>query len=118
MIFTEKLLSSRYIAKANIGPVSSSIILLSALTDLLIKKKKKRVLIYILSNLPPIKGSPEKDPLEMRNRKEMRKNVPGKCASWNVRVMCPEIPVYQEACITWKPKEANVDLGTAVATCP
>ena len=54
----------------------------------------------------------------MRNRKEMRKNVPGKCASWNVRVMCPEIPVYQEACITWKPKEANVDLGTAVATCP
>ena len=37
--FTEKLLSSRYIAKGSLDPVSSSIVLLSALIDLVIKKK-------------------------------------------------------------------------------
>ena len=36
VIFTERLLASRYIAKRNLDPVSSSIILPSALTDLLI----------------------------------------------------------------------------------
>ena len=45
--FTERLLSSRYIAKHNLDPVSSSIILPSALTDLLIKKKKKFLFIYL-----------------------------------------------------------------------
>ena len=40
VIFTERLLSSRYIAKRNLDPVSSSIILPSALTDLLIKKNE------------------------------------------------------------------------------
>ena len=46
--FTEKLLSSRYRAKGNIGPVSSSIILPSALTDLLIKKKIEFLFIYLV----------------------------------------------------------------------
>ena len=40
VIFTERLLASRYMAKRNLDPVSSSIILPSALTDLLIKKNE------------------------------------------------------------------------------
>lgn len=47
VIFTERLLSSRYIAKRNLDPVSSSIILPSALTDLLIKKKNEFLFIYL-----------------------------------------------------------------------
>ena len=109
VIFTERLLSSRYIAKRNLDPVSSSIILPSALTDLLIKKKW--VFIYILSNHLPIKGSSEKYPLEMRNREERRENEPGKCASWNVGAICPEMPISQEACTTWHPKEGECGLG-------
>ena len=47
----------------------------------------------------------------MRNREERRDNEPGKCASWNVGAMCPETPVYQEACTTWHPKEGKFGLG-------
>ena len=43
----------------------------------------------------------------MRNREERRENEPGKCASWNVGAMCPEIPVYQEAYTAWFPKEGR-----------
>ena len=46
----------------------------------------------------------------MRNREEVRQNEPGTCASWNVGVMCPEMPVYQEACTTWHPKEGECGL--------
>ena len=49
VIFTERLVSSRYIAKHNLDPVSSSIILPSALTDLLIKKKKNEFLFIYLA---------------------------------------------------------------------
>ena len=118
VIFTERLLSSKYIAKHNLDPVSSSIILPSALTDLLIKKKKKKVFIYILSNHLPIKGSSEKYPLEMRNREEMRQNEPGKCTSWNAGIMCPEKPVIRKHVQHGTQRKVNVDLGTAVATCP
>ena len=47
----------------------------------------------------------------MRNREERRENEPGKCASWNVGAICPEIPVYREACTTWLPKEGGCGLG-------
>ena len=52
VIFTEKLLSSRYTAKGNIGPVSSSIVLLSALIDLVIKKKNEFLFIYLVIICP------------------------------------------------------------------
>ena len=78
---------------------------------MLIKKKKIEFFIYILNNHFPIKESSEKYPLEMRNREERRENEPGKCASWNVGAICPEIPVYQEACTTWLPKEGGCGLG-------
>ena len=90
VIFTERLLSSRCIAKRNLDPVSSSIILPSALTTCLLKKKIE-FFIYILSNHLPIKGSSEKYPLEMRNREEMRQNEPGKCASWNAGIISSEM---------------------------
>ena len=117
VIFTEKLLSSKYIAKGNLVPVSSSIILPSALTTCLLKKKIE-FFIYILSNHLPKKGSSEKYPLEMRNREERRENEPGKCASWNVGAMCPEIPVYQEACTTWHPKDGECGLGDSCCYLP
>ena len=52
----------------------------------------------------------------MRNREEMRQNEPGKCASWNVGVMCPEIPVIKKHAQHGTQRKANVDMGTAVAT--
>ena len=54
----------------------------------------------------------------MRNREEMRQKKPGKCVSWNVGVMCPKIPVYQEACTTWHQKEGECGLGYSCCYLP
>ena len=92
-MFIEKLLSSRYIAKGSLDPVSSSSILPSALTDLLIKKKKKNLNFFIYSIIICPYKMAEKYPVE-KNREEMRQNEPSNCAFWNVGVICPEMPVY------------------------
>ena len=54
----------------------------------------------------------------MRNREEMRQNEPGKCASWNVGVMCPEIPIIRKHVQHGTQRTVNVDLGTTVAIYP
>lgn len=83
----------------------SSSILPSALKDLLIflKKQFEFLKIYLII-ICPSKEAQKKYPFEMKNREEMRKNEPGNCASWNVGVICPEMPIYQEAYRTWHPK--------------
>ena len=47
----------------------------------------------------------------MRNREEMRKKEPGKCASWNVGVMCPEYLFIRKYVQRGTQRKANVDLG-------
>ena len=42
---------------------------------------------------------------------EMRHKEPGKCASWNVGVMCPEMPVYWEAFQHGIQREGECGLG-------
>ena len=115
--FTEKILSSRYRAKGKHRPcvlIYPPALCFDRLADFL----KNWVFIYILSNHLPIKESSEKYPVEMRNREEMRQNEPGKWASWNVGAVCPEIPVYQEACTTWHPKEGECGVGCSCCYLP
>ena len=47
----------------------------------------------------------------MGNREEMRHKEPGKCASGNVGVMCPEMPVCWEAFQHGTQREGERGLG-------
>ena len=78
---------SRYIAKGNIGPLYSSSIMPSALTDLLI------FFSFFKKNCTVIKGSSGKHPLvwERQERKQKEQVI---CPSWNVGIMNSEMPVY------------------------
>ena len=69
-------------------------------------------LFYILDNHLPIKRNSDKYPHEMKNREEMRQNDPGNCAFWNVGLMCPEMPVYQEASQHGTQREGERGLGS------
>ena len=117
VIFTVKLLSSRYIARGNLDPVSSSIILPSTLTDLLILKKNEFLFIYLVIICPSRqaqKNAPLRWETERRWDRTSQANVlPGMWVQCVLKCLFIRKHVQHGT-----QRKVNVDLGMAVATCP